>query len=112
MKAKATPDQIIEALEACGGFITHAAKQLGMHHSSLLQRIQRNKRLTQKRQEIEERYLDIAESKLISKVQEKDLGAICFFLKCKGKQRGYVERQEIIQKEEVFDVKLPPKPEE
>lgn len=39
--------------------------------------------------------LDFAESQLYRNIKEQDNTAIIFFLKCKGKKRGYVEKQEI-----------------
>lgn len=94
---RATEGQIAEALRAAGGFITHAAKQLGMAHSSIVERVQRSPYLQQVRAEMDEKYLDLAETMLIRKINEADLGAICFYLKCKGKHRGYVEKQIIEQ---------------
>lgn len=47
------------------------------------------------REEVEESMIDLAESKLMAMINKGDnLGALCFFLKCKGKSRGYVERTE------------------
>ena len=38
---------------------------------------------------------DIAEQKLNSLINDKNPAAVFFFLKCKAKDRGYVERQEV-----------------
>ena len=92
-----TIQQCKDALVRHGGFVTHAAHSLGITHGALSTRIKRHKELQQVREEICESYLDLAESSLIAKMKEKDLGSICFYLKCKGKSRGYVERQEINQ---------------
>ena len=39
--------------------------------------------------------LDFTEGKLMNLVNDKEFSAICFFLKCKGKRRGYVEQTNI-----------------
>lgn len=44
-------------------------------------------------EEVDESMIDLAESKLMELIKENNLGAICFFLKCKGKGRGYIEKQ-------------------
>jgi hypothetical protein len=44
---------------------------------------------------IEERNLDFAEMKLINAIREGRTAELLFYLKTKGKSRGYVERQEI-----------------
>ena len=45
--------------------------------------------------EVEERNLDLAETKLLAGIQEGKTAELLFYLKTKGKSRGYVERQEI-----------------
>ena len=44
--------------------------------------------------DVEEALVDFAESMLIEKINDKDLTAVIFYLKTKGKDRGYVERNE------------------
>ena len=93
LKKKATTlKQCEDALRATGGFVSQAAKKLGIGQSALSNRIARNKELRDVQNNILESYLDLCESKLISKINKEDLGAICFYLKCKGKHRGYIEK--------------------
>ena len=88
----ATQNQIIASLRANGGFITGTAKELGVTYQAIWDRIKRSKTLKAEYDSIKEGYLDLAETKLISKMKSGDLGALCFYLKCQGKQRGYIER--------------------
>lgn len=90
-----TIDQIEEALELSGGFVSEAATRLNVTASNIYDRIKKSKRLQQAKQQIDAQYLDLAESKLINKIKNEDLGAICFYLKCKGKERGYIEKQQV-----------------
>lgn len=45
--------------------------------------------------EIDERSLDMAETKLLSAVRDGKTAELLFYLKTKGKRRGYVERTEL-----------------
>jgi len=87
--------EIDEGLRATGGFTTYAAKRLGVTYQAIHARIKRSPYLQRTLIEIRESYLDLTEHALIKKIKSDDLGAICFFLKCKGKERGYVERHEL-----------------
>jgi hypothetical protein len=49
--------------------------------------------------DFEERLLDFAESKLVSKLNDGDIIAILFTLKTKGKRRGYIEGNNVPPKE-------------
>ena len=45
--------------------------------------------------DVQESLLDLAESKLMENINKNDNTSIIFFLKTKGKKRGYIERQEV-----------------
>jgi len=89
---KLTVDQIEQALRANGGWFTQAAKALGVSHQAVSKRVQQSERLQQVAEDVKAQYLDLAESKLMQKIKDGDLGAICFYLKCQGRHRGYVEK--------------------
>ena len=84
--------EIDKGLRATGGFTTYAAKKLGVTYQAIHARIKRSPYLQRTLLEIRESYLDLTEHALIQKIKSEDLGAICFFLKCKGKERGYTEK--------------------
>jgi|SRR3989304_9148352 len=92
-------ETIKEVLEASGGFITIASRKLNCHYSTLYRYLQRNVSVRSYLRQIRESYLDLAEAELIKLVKAGNLGAICFYLKCQGKERGWYERQEITGKD-------------
>ena len=46
-------------------------------------------------EDAQESLIDLAESKLVENIKENDNTSIIFFLKTKGKKRGYIEKQEV-----------------
>ena len=95
-KAMRVSDDIIgQALQATGGFISLAAQRVGCSTRTVERRIAASAKLRAQLEEICEKKLDLAESSLMKLIKDGNLGAICFYLKCKGKHRGYIERQEL-----------------
>lgn len=90
-----TEAQIAEALRKNGGILSSVAAAFRISSSEITRRIQNSPALQAVRYEAQESVLDLAESKLIQNIQKNDNTAIIFFLKTKGKHRGYVERQEV-----------------
>ena len=103
---KYTDSQITEALKKAMGVVAHAANALGTGRSTISDRIARNPELRERLDEIRETNLDIAESKLFELIHKGQPSAIIFYLKCIGKERGYVERIENTGKEGT-DMMLP-----
>jgi hypothetical protein len=92
--SKVSKETIIKALQAKQGFVTEAAKMLNISFQALYDRIKRTPEINQAWTAIKENHLDFAESKLLMAIKDGESWAICFYLKCQGKHRGYVERQE------------------
>src|SRR5215472_10948376 len=89
--------QVEEALRKSAGIISAAAKILEAAGGSCTPQTVRNyiKRHPSLQTVIEETVelnLDLAESNLIAKIGNKNMTAIIFYLKTKGKHRGFVER--------------------
>ena len=87
--------KIEQALRLNGGFIKYTAEALGIAPITLRNRIKKSPRLQQVVQEVQDDLIELAELKLIEKIKEGNLPAIFFYLKCKGKHKGYVERREV-----------------
>ena len=85
----------LEALERSLGIITTACKASKIGRSTHYRWMREDEEYKQAVKEIEEHTLDFAESHLHLLIKDKNPAAIIFYLKTKGKRRGYIERQEV-----------------
>lgn len=76
------------------GNVSLAAKALSVSRTALHKYIRENS-LQEIVDDAREEIVDLAEDKLLSAVRKGEAWAVCFALKTQGKERGYVERQEI-----------------
>mgnify|MGYP003339624926 CR=1 FL=1 len=88
---------ILKSLEKTYGIVTEALRISGLKISrrTIYEWLKNDPEFAQARQDAEEKALDLAEKKLIKRMQNEDMTALIFYLKCKGKSRGYIDRQEI-----------------
>lgn len=95
-----TNTQILEALRRTGGNQTQAAKEIGkqlgviISRSAIGKRIAKDAKLAAAVAEIEAETLDVAEGQLLKAIKGGNMTAIIFYLKTKGKARGYTEKVE------------------
>ena len=90
-KALIDTKSVEAALLANMGLTTEASKSLGISLEMLKKAIKDNPKLQKVVEATEEINLDFAESKLRNLIDKENVPAILFFLKCKGKARGYIE---------------------
>jgi hypothetical protein len=88
------------ALRSTGGIVTAAAKKLRTAYgsctpASVRNYIQRHPSLQRAVEEVIEENLDLAEHKLLAGINADNMTASIFYLKTKGRRRGYVERGEL-----------------
>lgn len=86
---------MIQALKDQLGNISLACKQIGISRRTHYEWIDSDPLYKQAYEEIDEFVIDFAENALFKLIQDKNPTAIIFFLKCKAKHKGYVEKQEI-----------------
>jgi uncharacterized protein (DUF849 family) len=91
----AKKNAMIKALEKTLGVVTTAARQIGIDRTTHYNWMKEDEEYRQTVESLEDVALDFAESKLHSFIQNDDTAATIFYLKTKGKRRGYVERQEL-----------------
>lgn len=92
---KFTKKQVEEALRQAGGMKYIAAEKLKCAPSTITAYLKKYKSLEKVVDEATELTLDVAEAALINKIKDGDTTSIIFYLKTKGKKRGYSERHEI-----------------
>jgi len=90
-----TKKAMIEALEKSLGIVTQACKVVGISRDTHYRWMKDDEEYKQAVQELGDVALDFAESKLHKLIDQGNPAATIFYLKTKGKERGYVERQEI-----------------
>jgi hypothetical protein len=93
MKAEDIRRELLGAL----GNVSVAASRLGVSRAALHLRIKNDPDLQQILTDAREAIVDRAENALLAAVTEKQAWAVCFTLKCLGKDRGYVEAQQVQQ---------------
>ena len=75
--------------------ITEACKSANIHRQTYYGWIDKDEDFKQQCDNVEESLLDLVESKLLENINNNDNTCIIFYLKTKGKNRGYIEKQEI-----------------
>jgi Tfp pilus assembly protein PilX len=93
-KPKYRPEQVAEAIRQSNGLLTVAAKRLGLSLSRVSRYTTRTKVCARAAESAIEGVKDLAEAKLYNAINNGESWAICFFLKCRAKDRGYIERVE------------------
>lgn len=86
---------MIAALKEQLGNVTLACKQLGISRETHYRWLTEDPLYKKEYDGIDEFVIDFAENALFKLIQDKNPTAIIFFLKCRAKHKGYVERQEI-----------------
>ena len=86
---------VIKAIAGTGGIISTICEKLNCSRGTFYGYLKKRPAIKQAYEDEQESVLDMAEGSLFGLIQGGDLGAICFYLKCKGKARGFVEKQEL-----------------
>ena len=89
-----TAAQFITAIPGTGGIITSIAKKIGCEWHTAKRYITKYPTIAQAYNDEANAVLDMAEVEMIKAMKDGELSALKFYLKTKGKHRGYVERQE------------------
>ena len=86
---------MLEALEKTLGIVTTACKKVGVSRSQFYGWCREDEQFSKAVDSVEGMALDFAESKLLENIKSKKETSIIFYLKTKGKKRGYIEKSEV-----------------
>lgn len=86
----------LSALEKTLGVVQTACKKTGISRTTYYNWRSKDEAFAKAVDEVQNVALDFAEDALFTSIQKGNVAAIIFYLKTKGKERGYVERQEIV----------------
>lgn len=88
-------EKVLEFLEGNCGVIAPTCRGAHITRYTFYAWVKEDKEFADRVKQIQESAVDFVESKLYEKIKEGDTTAIIFYLKTKGKQRGYSEKQDI-----------------
>ena len=107
-KTEHSKKALIEALEKSLGVVTTACKRVGVGRTTYYDWYNNDKEFKARVDDLQNVALDFAESQLHRQIAENNTSATIFYLKTKGKHRGYVERTEHtgIEGTKLFEVEI------
>ncbi len=86
---------MIQAMKVQLGNVTASAAEVGIDRSTHIKWMEKYPEYREKIEGIAEEVLDFAENSLYRQIMAHNTQATIFFLKTKGKHRGYVEKKEL-----------------
>ena len=93
--------ELLAALEKSLGIVTTACKACQVARSTFYDWYNNDLEFKASVDDVGEVSLDFAESKLLEQISANNSTATIFYLKTKGKKRGYVERSEVVNRVDI-----------
>jgi len=94
-KKQRTKKAILQALQKSLGVVTEACDKVGINRTTFYKYYNEDQEFRKAADEMQEVSLDFAESQLFEQMRNGSAAATIFYLKTKGKKRGYIEKSEI-----------------
>jgi len=96
-RRETTKDKLLRALEEEHGVVSSACKRAGISRAMYYKLWNQDDKFREQCYEIQEAAIDFVESQLFKQITQGNITGQIFYLKTKGKHRGYIEKQEIQQ---------------
>jgi len=94
LKRSKDKKRFLEELQKSKGIIFPAVQAVGINRQTFYNYYNQDEDFRRDVDEIKETTIDFVESKLLKEISEGNMTGIIFYLKCKGRDRGYIERVE------------------
>ena len=105
-KTRVNKARLLEELKNCRGIVSLACERVGITRQTYHLWRSNDPEFKKAAEEINEYQIDFVESKLLDKIENGSDTAIIFYLKCKAKDRGYVEKQELDITSSISNIKV------
>lgn len=89
--------KLLNALEKSHGVVTQACKTAGVSRAQYYRYLESDEKFRKAVHDIQESAVDFVESALFKQIQDGNITGQIFYLKTKGKHRGYIEKTQIQQ---------------
>mgnify|MGYP003385422428 FL=1 len=99
-------ENFLEILELNSGNVSKSCKKANIGRQTYYQWREADQEFADACVDVKEGLLDFAESQLQGLIKENNVIATIFFLKCKGKKRGYTEKQELQLVKPITDIEF------
>ena len=88
-------NQLIEAMKKSLGIVTNACQMCNISRETFYTYMEKDPEFKKQIEDIENIQADFVESQFMKNIKNGDSSCIIFFMKTKGRKRGYIEKQEI-----------------
>jgi hypothetical protein len=86
---------LLKALEKSMGIVSKACQIVNLDRSTFYKYYNEDEQFAEDVDNMQDYVLDFAESKLLENIKDKKETSIIFYLKTKGRKRGYIEKQDV-----------------
>jgi hypothetical protein len=87
--------KLIEAMIKCHGVVTTACAAVGISRNQFYQYYNNDPQFKEEIDEIQDINLDFVEDKLFENIADKDRASIFFYLRYRGRKRGYIDSSDL-----------------
>lgn len=98
-KREANKDEFLQILEASAGLVATACKKANISRGTYYRWYREDENFAERADDVKEMQKDAAEALILKKMKDGDTSMLIFYAKTQMKDRGYVERKELVGKD-------------